>query len=178
MAGWAPAYGEDRRKDYSRAAARARVLRGNETPHEKTLWKLLRQLNREGANFRRQAHVAHRVFDFADLGRKLLIELDGAVHEFERVREADKEKEIDAILRGYRVLRITNDELRVDPGAVVRRVSAAVAARPSSHREEGRVEGRPTGRSARQVRFGGASPAAPHPERPLPPTPPQGEGSE
>src|SRR5258705_11622987 len=105
MAGWAPAYGEDRRKDYSRAAHRARALRKNETPHEEQLWKLLRELNREGANFRRQANIGHRVFDFADLGRKILIELDGGIHELPDVREADKEKEIDAILRGYRVVR-------------------------------------------------------------------------
>ncbi len=50
MPGWAPAYGEDRRKDNSRAASRAHALRKNETPHEKRVWEVLRALNREGAN--------------------------------------------------------------------------------------------------------------------------------
>ncbi|MGD9967216.1 MAG: endonuclease domain-containing protein [Hyphomonadaceae bacterium] len=156
MSGWAPAYGEDRRKDYSRAAYRARVLRKNETPHEKRLWKLLRELNREGANFRRQTNVGQRVFDFADLRRKILIELDGAVHELPEVQAADKKKEIDAVLRGYRVLRFTNEELAADPAAIIKQLLPLIT-RPSSQREEGREEGRAIKRS-------------------LPPPPPQGEG--
>lgn len=179
MPGWAPAYGEERRKDYSRAANCARALRKNETPHEKRFWKLLRELNREGANFRRQANVGHRVFDFADLGRKILIELDGGVHERADVQEADKEKEIDAILRGYRVVRITNEELAADPGAVMERLRLIVS-RPSSHREEGREEGRTAGRIASE--FGAvieqASPSPPRSARPLPLPPPQGEGAQ
>ena len=46
---WAPAYGDDRRKDYTRAQARARALRQSETPYEKRLWRILRSLNREVA---------------------------------------------------------------------------------------------------------------------------------
>ncbi|MBS0384291.1 MAG: DUF559 domain-containing protein [Proteobacteria bacterium] len=176
MTGWAPAFGEDRRKDYSRAADRARALRKNETPHEKRLWKLLRALNREGANFRRQTNVGYRVFDFADLRRKVLIELDGAIHERPDVRQADKEKEIDAILRGYKVVRITNEELRADPGGVVERIRQIIFA-PSSHREEGREEGRTTGCAAKQSGAGEASSAAPCPEAPLPLSPsPRGGG--
>ncbi|HWA49843.1 MAG TPA: DUF559 domain-containing protein, partial [Dongiaceae bacterium] len=64
---WAPAYGEDRRKDHSRAHARAQRLRKAETPTERKLWKLLRVLNKDnGGHFRRQTHVGDRVFDFAD----------------------------------------------------------------------------------------------------------------
>jgi len=175
---WAPAYGEDRRKDYSRAQARARALRKNETPNEKRLWKLLREVNREGANFRRQADVGNRVFDFADLSRKILIELDGAVHEQSDVREADKQKEIDAILRGFRVVRITNEELRIDSGAVVRRLRSLIGD-PSPRRGEGRVGGRTTRRflaklDAQQDCAAGSSSS----RRPLPLPPPQGAGEE
>jgi very-short-patch-repair endonuclease len=178
MPGWAPAYGEDRRKDYSRAAGRARALRKNETPHEKRLWKLLRELNRDGANFRRQANVGHKVFDFADLGRKILIELDGAVHDHPDVREADKQKEIDAILRGYRVVRITNEELRANAGAVVERIKALVA-RSSPQRGEGREVGRSTKRFLSRLDADNASGgSADSPARPLPLPPPPGAGEE
>jgi very-short-patch-repair endonuclease len=178
MPGWAPAYGEDRRKDYTRAANRARALRKNETPHEERLWQLLRELNREGANFRRQASVGHKVFDFADLGRKILVELDGAVHEQADVREADKQKEIDAILRGYRVIRITNEELRANSGAVIERIKALVA-RSSPQRGEGREGGRSTKRflsGLNAASAGGAS--SDNSERPLPLPPPPGAGEE
>ena len=166
---WAPREGEDRRKDYSRAQGRARALRRNETPHEKRLWRFLRVLNRDGANFRRQANVGPRVFDFADLGRRIPIELDGAVHDRPEVRDADKAKEIDAILRGYRVVRITNEELRADPGAIVERLRKLIA-RPSPQRGEGR-EG---GRSERSADGAVAVPSA----RPLPLPPPPGAGEE
>lgn len=175
---WAPQIGEDRRKDYARAQGRARGQRRNETPHEKRLWKLLRVLNRDdGGNFRRQANVGQRVFDFADLGRCILIELDGGVHDRPEVQAADKAKEIGAILRGYRVVRITNEELRADPGGVIERLRKLIS-HSSPHRGEGREGGRPTGPPVSNLNDGALrATRAPHSERPLPLTPaPRGGG--
>lgn len=143
--GWAPAYGEDRRKDYSRAQQRARLLRKNETPNEKKLWKLLRVLNREGANFRRQANIGNRVFDFADLG-----------------------------------MRVTNEELRANPGAVVERIRAVIAC-SSPQRGEGGEGGRTTRRSVSRSSsaFSALREAGTFdPARPLPLPPPPGAGEE
>ena len=50
--GWAPAFGEARQKDQTRANARAKSLRSDQTESEKKLWRLLQQLNKEGAHFR------------------------------------------------------------------------------------------------------------------------------
>ncbi len=79
------------------------------TPSEKELWKLLRQ--EPGAHFRKQIPVNDRVFDFGDYGARLLIELDGGIHELEEVIENDIAKEKMAEVAGFRVLRFTNAEV-------------------------------------------------------------------
>jgi very-short-patch-repair endonuclease len=116
---WAPRIGEERRKD-SRAARRARELRSRETSNEHRLWKLQRLLNREGANFRRQAHVGGLVYDFADLRRKLLVELNGGVHERLAdviARDAEKSQRAEAL--GYQLARIANRDVWSAPDRVV-----------------------------------------------------------
>jgi very-short-patch-repair endonuclease len=128
---WAPAFGEDRRKDYKRAQARAQRLRRDQTPSERAFWKILRLLNKnEGANFRRQTHVGARVYDFADLGRRILIELDGGVHERAEVQAADKEKAIDALLRGYKVVRFSNDDAWRNQHVVYETLKTLIADNP------------------------------------------------
>jgi very-short-patch-repair endonuclease len=80
-----------------------------QTPAEKRLWKLLRRL--EGFHFRQQTAVGPHVFDFADLGRKLLIEVDGGIHRLASVQERDATKQAWAEARGFVVLRIPNDHV-------------------------------------------------------------------
>jgi very-short-patch-repair endonuclease len=51
------------------------------TPQERRLWTKLREVNRGiGTHFRRQAPVGLYIADFAEFGRKLVIELDGGGH--------------------------------------------------------------------------------------------------
>lgn len=95
-----------RQKDFPKANARAKRQRGDPTPAERQLWKLLRKI--EGAHFRRQTPIGPYVFDFADLGAKLLIELDGGIHDLADVQERDRVKEEWAISNGYRLIRIPN----------------------------------------------------------------------
>ena len=107
--GWAPAPGENRQKDRTRTRLRARRLRKNMTPAEKELWKLLRSI--DGYTFRSQPAIVNRVYDFACYGARLLIELDGAVHDRPDVQADDKEKTLHAVRNGFRVLRFTNAEV-------------------------------------------------------------------
>ena len=125
--GWTPGEGDDWRKDYSGAHARAKRLRAEETPSEKKLWKILRTLKHEGAHFRRQCHVGTFVYDFACLSQKLLIELDGGVHDHADVQERDRTKEADAERRGFRVLRLRNAEVE-NPERVMDQVRACLTA--------------------------------------------------
>ncbi len=76
------------------------------TPAEKRLWKLLQKV--EGGHFRKQVPVGPHVFDFGDFGSRLLIEVDGGIHDLPEVQERDRAKDGWAESQGFRVLRIAN----------------------------------------------------------------------
>ena len=125
---WAPRDGETWRKDRTRTRERATRLRAEQTPSEKALWRLLRDLKHDGAHLRRQCPPGDHVFDFACLALRLLIELDGGVHVWLDVQLRDARKTQAAEQAGFRVLRFTNDQLRMAPAAVMTRIRAALQA--------------------------------------------------
>ncbi len=87
---------------------RARKLRAEMTPQERKVWAQLRQLNRMlGLHFRRQAPIGPFIADFADLGRRLVIEIDGGGHGGER--DARRDEWLSA--EGFAVLRFWNAEV-------------------------------------------------------------------
>ena len=51
------------------------------------------------------------MYDFAALSHRLLIELDGGAHDWADVQEQDRIEAEAAVARGFRVLRIRNEEL-------------------------------------------------------------------
>ena len=98
---------------------RSRSLRAEATQRERKLWHKLRELNRLGHHFRRQALFQFFFLDFVEHGTKLVIELDGSQHgEAEHVR---KDGRRDAVLRndGYLVLRFGNCEMDGDLDAIM-----------------------------------------------------------
>jgi cyclase len=107
--GWGPRFGQTRQREFTRANARAKRFRREMTPSEKALWDLLRQI--PDAHFRKQVAVDNHVFDFAEYGARLLIELDGAVHDWPDVARDDAEKQKRAETAGFRVLRFTNTDV-------------------------------------------------------------------
>ena len=87
---------------------RARKLRAGMTPQERRLWLKLREVNRMiAANFRRQAPVGRYIADFADFGRKLVIEVDGGHHG--GPEDAARDDWFRA--QGFTVLRFWNSEV-------------------------------------------------------------------
>jgi very-short-patch-repair endonuclease len=59
----------------------ARALRKEMTPAEQTLWSELRGNQLHGAKFRRQQVIAGYIADFYCHAARLVIELDGPVHQ-------------------------------------------------------------------------------------------------
>jgi very-short-patch-repair endonuclease len=105
--------------------ARAKGLRRRMTWSEKTLWAELRKL---GVNFRRQAPIGRYIVDFACHGSRLVIEVDGGVHErLDDVALRDGERQIWLEGQGYRVLRFTNREVDDDVQACADKVRLALA---------------------------------------------------
>ena len=90
-----------------RADAQARRMRRAPTYAEKRLWQALRATD---LHFRRQAPLGPYVVDFACHQHRLIIELDGGVHDLPTVAARDAERELWLTGRGYRVMRFRNDQ--------------------------------------------------------------------
>jgi very-short-patch-repair endonuclease len=124
--GWAPAFGEDRQKDRARTKLRAARQRKEMTPSEKELWTLLRSI--DGTTFRRQPAVGDYTFYFGCYAARLLIEIDGSIHEREDVQENDRAKTIYVATQNLRLLRFHNNDVWDRPAWVVARVRDALNA--------------------------------------------------
>ena len=102
------------------AVARARRLRSEMKPAERTLWRELRKLD---AHVRRQAPIGPYVADFACHVKRLVIEVDGEVHErLAEVALRDHERSEWLKSQGYRVIRFTNRQVEADVWAVVEEI--------------------------------------------------------
>ncbi len=136
--GWSPDPTErPRQKDRTRTKLRAKALRKELTPSEAKLWLLLREI--QGARFRKEVPVGDYVFDFACYSARLLIELDGSIHERADVQENDKAKTIYAVTQGFRVLRFQNNDVWDRSAWVVAEVRARLdAPHPPTPSPQGR----------------------------------------
>jgi very-short-patch-repair endonuclease len=99
--------------------AAAKKLRMNATPHERILWRALKELPIEGTHFRRQAPIGPYVVDFFCPARRLIIELDGGHHNEDAVAERDSERQAWLEREGYRVVRFWNSDVAKDLNAVM-----------------------------------------------------------
>jgi very-short-patch-repair endonuclease len=90
--------------------ASAKRMRRDPTEVEKRLWWRLRDLNRIGAGFRRQAAIGPYVADFAWLSARLIVELDGSQHA-EETAARDAVRDVWLRERGFRVLRFWNSDV-------------------------------------------------------------------
>jgi very-short-patch-repair endonuclease len=104
----------------------ARKLRRSSTPAEKVLWERLRHRQLQGLKFLRQYPIGPFVADFCCRDRRLIVELDGEVHE--RPQQAAHDSERDAYLKGlqYVVLRFPNQRVLENLDAVVREIATVV----------------------------------------------------
>ncbi len=67
---------------------RARELRQEMTPAEKTLWEQLRNRKLGGFKFRRQHPLDRFIVDFYCAACKLIVEVDGDIHDLQQERDA------------------------------------------------------------------------------------------
>ena len=89
---------------------RATELRNTMTPAEESLWKSL-HINEWKLKFRRQHPIANYIVDFYCHSLKLVIEIDGDVHNNDEVKKNDEEREADLKKLGLTVLRFKNEEI-------------------------------------------------------------------
>jgi len=85
--------------------------RKNETEAEKFLWTQLRGKKLADYKFRRQHIIGSYIADFACLSKKLIIEVDGLVHQLPENKVSDEERTQWLQSKGYTILRFTNEEV-------------------------------------------------------------------
>src|SRR4029453_8444391 len=102
--------------------AAAKKLRANTTPHERILWRALKELPIEGTHFRRQAPIGRYVVDFFCPAKRLIIELDGGHHNDDATAARDSERQAWLEREGYRVIRFWNSDVTGDLDAVLERI--------------------------------------------------------
>ncbi len=83
-------------------------LRNNGTSAEAFLWRYLSRSQQEGRKFRRQHSIGNYIVDFYCPREKLIIELDGEVHNNTNVEEKDliRTNYIESL--GFTVIRFEN----------------------------------------------------------------------
>jgi very-short-patch-repair endonuclease len=123
--------------------ARARDLRKRQTRAEAALWQYLRASRLDGLRFRRQHPIDRYFADFACVSLKLVIELDGKVHDEDQRRLGDyhRQQAIEAL--GWSVLRFTNEQVIQEPLAVLHavRAQAKLAGAATPHPPVDEVDG-------------------------------------
>lgn len=97
----------------------ARELRATMTREEELLWERLRGKKLRGIRFYRQVPIDRYVADFYCPRYKLIIELDGSVHEQQEQREHDHLRNTYLQKRGFRILRIQNKKVMQNLHGVV-----------------------------------------------------------
>jgi len=96
----------------------ARDLRKQHTDAEKFFWEKVRKRRLGGLKFNRQFIIEYfevsgsklyYIADFHNYQHKLIIELDGEIHHFQKDYDIERQINIEAL--GYKVLRFPNEEV-------------------------------------------------------------------
>ncbi len=103
----------------------AKRLRKNQTPAEAKLWQELRAGRLDGLKFRRQHPVGRFILDFYCAEYKLVIEVDGKIHDDQVDYDAARTANLE--LYGYKVIRFKNDVVINQTETVLTEILRAIA---------------------------------------------------
>jgi len=108
---------------YRSVQQRAKELRQEMTPAEKILWEHLRNRQLGGFKFRRQAPMGAFIADFYCAECRLVIEIDGDIHDLQVEQDKLRTEEIESF--GYRVIRFRNTEVEHNIHSVLAKILEA-----------------------------------------------------
>jgi very-short-patch-repair endonuclease len=103
----------------------AKQLRKTLTPAEQQLWQALRGGKLAGLKFRRQHPVGNFILDFYCAAHKLVVEVDGGIHETQIEYHAARTNELESY--GYTIVRFTNEIVLQQLETVLAEILQAVA---------------------------------------------------
>jgi very-short-patch-repair endonuclease len=100
----------------------AKKLRASTTPHERRLWRALKELPMSGTHFRRQAPIGPYVVDFFCPAAHLIIELDGGHHNEDETARKDQARQLWLEREEYRVIRFWNSDINSNLEGVLEQI--------------------------------------------------------
>ena len=90
---------------------RARELRMKTTGAEDLLWRNLRNRRLKGLKFRRQHPVVRFIADFYCHEKKVVVEVDGGIHQLDENRKYDEGRTAELESFGIKVIRFANEDV-------------------------------------------------------------------
>jgi very-short-patch-repair endonuclease len=107
------------------------ALRNDMTEAEETLWALLRGKKFDGRKFRRQHSIEDYIVDFYCASERLVIEVDGTVHDSPEAVANDSLRDETLKSWGFCILRFRNDEVFNEPALVLNKIKSSFLNSPS-----------------------------------------------
>ena len=126
--------------NYKILKAFSKKMRNQPTQAEALLWNVLSGKKFGGYKFRRQHIIGDFIVDFICLKSNLIIEVDGLIHQLPENKASDEERTKWLENEGYRVLRLTNEEILSNLDKSLDRVEVELAVPPLGVRgPQGRI---------------------------------------
>jgi very-short-patch-repair endonuclease len=115
----------------SRDRTKARALRRRQTePEQKLWWHLRHRTPTNATHFRRQVPTGPYVADFCCLKEKLILEVDGNQHGFDRNIARDRQRTEYLAAQGFAVLRFSNREVMTQMNSVLEAIYSHLTSTP------------------------------------------------
>lgn len=104
-----------------------RQLRRNATVAENSLWSCIRNKQLANQKFRRQVSIGQYIVDFYSPKNRLIIEVDGDIHEDIEVKTNDSIRQEFLESLGLKVLRFTNTDVTYRIGVVLETIKKVLS---------------------------------------------------
>ncbi len=121
--GTGPGYQTAKKKMWGSLKENSRANRKTQTEAEEILWEIVRD-KKLGYKIRRQHSIDQFIADFVCLEEKLIIEVDGEIHEHQQEYDEGRTYILEDI--GYRVIRFTNDSVKNNIDWVTKKIIKAL----------------------------------------------------
>ena len=104
--------------------------RSSPTRAEEVMWEILRTKKLEGFKFRRQHIIDRFIADFVCLKRRLIVEVDGMIHNlpYNQISDEQRTKRLKEI--GFTVIRFTNEQILNDAENSIQTILIALKNQP------------------------------------------------
>jgi 5-methyltetrahydrofolate--homocysteine methyltransferase len=116
---------------YSLLKKYAEEYRANPTQAEQVLWDLVKTKKLEGYKFRRQHIIGNYIADLICLDRRLIVEIDGLIHQLPETAQSDEIRTKWLNDQGFKVLRVTNKQVLDKTDKTLELISSTLKNQPS-----------------------------------------------